>query len=95
MAELERLTEPPEEGASVSFGKRIGDGTTEAVERLSSTATARSITASISAVDRALEKLAEGTYGECDDCGGQIPPARLEARPTSFLCVSCAAKRDR
>ena len=42
-AELERLTEPPEESASVGFGKRVGDGTTEAVERLATTAATRSL----------------------------------------------------
>ena len=47
VAELERLNEPPAEGSSVGFGKRIGDGTTEAVERISSTATSRSIAATL------------------------------------------------
>lgn len=90
-AELERLTEPPKEGASVGFGKRVGDGTTEAVERLATTATARSIAASIKDIDRALAKLDEGTYGVCDKCEKRIGEARLEARPATSLCVSCAA----
>lgn len=90
-AELERLTAPPSDTASVSFGKRIGDGTTEAVERLSTTATARSIAGSITEIDRALEKLAAGTYGICDRCGQAIPEARLEARPAAGLCVGCAS----
>lgn len=88
--ELERLTAPPEEGASVSFGKRIGDGTTEAVERLATTATARSLAASISDIDHALEKIDEGSYGRCDRCGESIPDARLEALPASAFCVECA-----
>lgn len=88
--ELDRLTEPPETGASVSFGKRVGDGTTEAVERLATTATARSLAASIADIDRALEKIAEGTYGVCDRCGGDISPARLEALPATAHCVDCA-----
>lgn len=90
-AELERLTAPPETGASVSFGKRIGDGTTEAVERLSTTATARSISQSIDEIDRAIVKIGDGTYGTCDECGTDIGPARLEARPATALCVSCAS----
>lgn len=90
-AELDRLTEPPEEGASVGFGKRIGDGTTEAVERLSTTATARSLATSIADLDRALAKLEAGTYGTCDTCGEEIGEARLEARPATSLCVSCAS----
>jgi DnaK suppressor protein len=90
-ADLERLTEPPEEGASVAFGKRVGDGTTEAVERLATTATARSLAASIADIDHALEKLEEGTYGICDGCGEPIPKARLEALPAIASCVGCAS----
>jgi RNA polymerase-binding transcription factor DksA len=44
-------------------------------------------------VDRALAKLEEGTYGLCDRCGLAIPEARLEARPSSVLCVGCASVR--
>jgi DnaK suppressor protein len=79
--------------ASVSFGKRIGEGTTEAVERLNRVGTARELGAMLEDVDRALRKLEEGTYGICDRCGRLIPEARLEARPWSVLCVDCAAIR--
>ncbi len=90
VVELENLTRPPTEGASVGFGKRIGDGTAEAVERLATTATARSIAASIADIDRVTIKIEEGTYGTCDSCGNPIPTERLEARPTSTHCVDCA-----
>lgn len=90
-SELERLTEPPQEGASVSFGKRVGDGTTEAVERLATTATARSIAASIRDIDNALTRMDDGTYGTCEQCGTLIPPARMEALPATSRCVECAA----
>jgi DnaK suppressor protein len=91
--EFAALTAPPESGVNVSFGKRVGDGTTEAVERISTTAAARALWRSISDIDRALEKLDEGTYGRCDDCGEDIPPARLEAIPATSLCVQCSAGR--
>jgi len=92
-AELDRLTEPPVEGASVGFGKRIGDGTTEAVERLATTATARSIAASIKDIDMALEKAEAGSYGSCESCGNPIGEARLDALPASYLCIGCASRR--
>ena len=92
VAELERLTEPPDEGAAVAFGKRVGDGTTEAVERLATTAMARSLSASIMDIDRALLKLGEGSYGLCDECGDEIPATRLEALPATTRCVSCASR---
>jgi DnaK suppressor protein len=92
-AELARLTEPPTEGAAVSFGKRVGDGTSEAVERLATTATARSIASSLADIDRALEKLESGSYGSCDNCGRAISKARLDALPATALCLDCASRR--
>ena len=60
VADLERLTAPPPPGSTVAFGKRVGDGTSEAVERMSTTAAARSLTRSLADVDRALAKIAAG-----------------------------------
>jgi DnaK suppressor protein len=92
--ELAELTKPPEAGSNLSFGKRIGDGTTEAVERISSTAAARSIAATLADVVRALDKIDEGTYGLCDDCRRLISAERLEAIPSATLCVTCSARRS-
>ena len=46
----------------------------------------------LSEVDEALARMDEGAYGTCTECGEPIPEARLEARPLSVTCVSCAAK---
>ena len=90
-AELGALTAVPRDPASsVSFGKRIGDGTTEAVERLTRVGTAEQLAAMRADVARALAKLDDGTYGLCDRCGLPIPDERLDARPWSVLCVRCA-----
>lgn len=92
MAELGVVTTVERDpDASVSFGKRVGDGTTEAVERLNRVGTARGLEAILMDVERALAKVDEGTYGICDRCGKLIPEERLEARPWSVLCVDCAA----
>ncbi len=40
-------------------------------------------------VERAIEKIDEGTYGLCDRCGGRISDERLEALPSASLCVKC------
>jgi RNA polymerase-binding transcription factor DksA len=77
----------------VSFGKRIGDGTTEAVDRLAKVGAAEQLDAMRADVVRALEKLDDGTYGRCDRCGEPIPDERLDARPWSVLCVRCASLR--
>jgi DnaK suppressor protein len=85
------LAERPELGAAQGFGKRIGDGTTEAISRLTDIGVGRSLETSLARTERALAKLDEGTYGICDTCGGPIAPARLRAMPDSVLCVTCAA----
>lgn len=41
-------------------------------------------------VNRAIERLADGTYGQCIRCGGPIGEARLQALPTAEKCVKCA-----
>ncbi len=92
--ELEILTHVPRDPtATVSFGKRVGEGTTEAVERIHTTSAARALAAMLDDVRRALAKLAEGSYGTCDACGRAISPERLEAIPWAVLCIACAGAR--
>jgi DnaK suppressor protein len=92
--DLAALTATPRDPmAAVGFGKRVGDGTTEAVERIAKVGTAEQLDAMRADVVRALAKIEEGTYGICDRCGRLIPEERLEARPWSVLCVDDAASR--
>ena len=44
-------------------------------------------------IDAALSKLESGVYGQCESCGDEITPARLEAMPAARLCITCASKR--
>ncbi|MFI5972722.1 TraR/DksA family transcriptional regulator [Streptomyces sp. NPDC051452] len=46
-------------------------------------------------LDRALERLEQGRYGQCEGCGGTIPPERLEIRPAATTCVRCAGSDPR
>jgi DnaK suppressor protein len=85
-----QITKAPERGSGVSFGKRIGDGTVEAVSRLTDVGVVDSLNVTEERIDRALAKLAEGTYGVCDRCGQTIPAGRLKVAPESVLCVACA-----
>ena len=90
-ARVDTLAERPELGSAQGFGKRIGDGTTEAISRITDIGVGRSLEATLARTERALAKLDEGTYGICDACGESIPPKRLQAMPDSVLCVTCAA----
>ncbi len=92
--EVASLTAVPRDPmTAVSFGKRIGDGTTEAVDRLNNVGAANSIAVTLADVERALEKLADETYGSCDGCGEAIGEERLQAIPWATLCIACARTR--
>lgn len=90
--QLARLTEPPAEQGSISFGKRIGEGTSQAVDRLADVPAHDKLTAMLTELKRAQDKLAEGSYGVCDVCGEDIGGERLEARPWATRCVTDAAR---
>jgi DnaK suppressor protein len=47
----------------------------------------------LGALDRAADRIAAGTYGECLRCGELIPAERLEALPATETCVACASRR--
>jgi len=45
-------------------------------------------------VKAAIERIEEGTYGICDECGDEITTKRLEARPVTTLCIDCKTKQE-
>lgn len=51
--------------------------------------------AELVAVDEALKRIADGSYGLCVDCGASIATARLHANPTAMRCVGCQEKLER
>ena len=42
-----------------------------------------------------LEKIENGSFGTCDDCGEKISIKRLEARPETTLCIRCKEDQER
>jgi DnaK suppressor protein len=91
VAELTALTVVTRDpSATIGFGKRVGEGTSEAIGRIERVAQADALTAKLADVDRALEKIDDGTYGYCDRCGASIPDDRLVARPWAVLCLRCS-----
>jgi len=89
-AELATLTAPAGDQGGISFGKRVGEGTSLAVERLSQVAAHARLQAMLSEVSRARVKVAEGTYENCDRCGDPIGADRLQALPWATRCMACA-----
>ena len=89
-ARIAELAKAPEPGSGIGFGKRIGDGTSEAISRRNDIGVGNSLVVTEEKLERALAKLEEGSYGRCDSCGGPIAPGRLEVAPESALCIECA-----
>jgi DnaK suppressor protein len=52
-------------------------------------------TAQIRLIDAALERIKVGSYGQCLDCGDEIPVARLHAAPEAPRCIACQQKLER
>lgn len=48
----------------------------------------------IAAIENALRRLEDNTYGICTSCGNEIPVGRLKARPHARLCVQCKERRE-
>jgi DnaK suppressor protein len=46
-------------------------------------------------VDGALERIRQGTYGECVSCGNEINGKRLQAVPWTRYCISCQEKQEK
>ena len=45
-------------------------------------------------IQAAIERIDDGSYGRCDECGGKIPKSRLDAIPYAARCVRCASQRE-
>jgi DnaK suppressor protein len=45
-------------------------------------------------ITEALDRLEDGTFGICEECGEEIPLKRLRARPVTTLCIECKKKQE-
>ena len=83
LSRIERdLAEPPEADSSERAVQMEDDDALEGQAAL--------ISNEIAAARRALERIEDGSYGECIRCGNDIAAGRLDARPEAALCIECA-----
>jgi DnaK suppressor protein len=93
MEQLKSSMRPADERREGSpFGKREEEAT-ESYELERRLTLEKSIREQLAAVEHALQKFEDGTYGLCDNCGKPIPPERLEALPQATLCLDCKARQ--
>jgi RNA polymerase-binding transcription factor DksA len=77
----------------LSFDEGFADSGQVTAERGEVEALAGTLLETMRDIVDALAKFDAGTYGVCENCGEQIPEARLEAMPAARLCISCASSR--
>jgi DnaK suppressor protein len=75
--------------SDLDFGDSFADAGSVTAERTEVLGLVDSIKGQLDDVDAALARIETGKYGECENCGKDIPAARLEARPASILCIDC------
>jgi RNA polymerase-binding transcription factor DksA len=66
------------------------EGATIGFERAQLAATIAMTRARLADLERALEQVAAGSYGRCEQCGDDIGAERLAARPSARTCITCA-----
>ena len=89
LADIEAASKRSTAGG-IGFGKRVGDGTNIAVERMTDVAAHTGLQRELVQIGKARAALSAGTYGICEVCGADIGAGRREARPASTRCVQCA-----
>ena len=77
-------------GTSPDFDDNFADSGQVAAEQGENTILAGQLQAELDEVERALEKLDDGTYGACEVCSAPIAEARLEAMPATRYCIDHA-----
>jgi RNA polymerase-binding protein DksA len=80
---------------SGSADQHMADTATETVEREIGNTLEEHDERLLEAIDAALQRIEDGTYGKCVNCGAQIPEERLEAMPWATLCIECKRKEER
>lgn len=81
--------------SDIDFGGSFADAAAVTAERTEVLGVVESLKGLLVNVDRALRNIENGTYGLCEQCGTEIAPARLEARPASVLCIDCKSRAAR
>ena len=83
------------EEISGSSDNHLGDTATATLDREIDYTLEENSERLLSAIDGALERIEDGTFGTCRTCGRAIDPARLEALPYTTQCIDCKRKEER
>jgi DnaK suppressor protein len=96
--ELEQSTfsqNQSELSGEAGFDEEFADAGTATFERERDLSLVNNVRDLMERIDKALAKIAEGTYGLCDRCGNPIEKARLKALPYANLCIKDKQAEER
>ncbi len=82
---VSKLAELGAGGVGLTYDSNFADSSQVTAERSEAEALVASLQDTLEEVERAIGKLDQGTYGQCESCGRQIDPVRLEAKPAAAL----------
>jgi RNA polymerase-binding transcription factor DksA len=77
----------------LEYDGNFADSSQVTAERGEAEALARTLRETLTEVEHALSKVADGSFGMCESCGNPIAEPRLEAMPAARFCMDCASKR--
>lgn len=90
--ELRRKLSLPSVVSHEQIGKDSGDVANFDVERELESQLVSLESRELNRIEKAIESIHNGTYGQCENCGDRIPIARLQALPHSTSCIGCQRK---
>jgi RNA polymerase-binding protein DksA len=95
--ELSRIAKPTStkgdyETVYGNIGDDMDENASEVEEYMDNLAIENNLEEQLKDINNSLEKIANGKYGICDECGEDISTERLEANPSAKRCMKCASK---
>ena len=73
----------------MDYGDAFADAGAATAERTETMGIIENLKIHLDGADRAISRIADGTYGVCTVCGQNIPQDRMQYRPTSSQCIGC------
>ncbi|HVL81391.1 MAG TPA: TraR/DksA C4-type zinc finger protein [Actinomycetota bacterium] len=93
MADLARAQEAQAEMGETA--DEFGDSGQATLEREQDLSVVENLRDLLDKVERALDKVADKTYGTCETCGNAVEAARIKALPYATQCIECARRTAR
>jgi len=92
LSQLAELGVGADAGDALTYDANFADSSQVTAEKGETEALAATLQEALDAVDAAIARMEDGTYGRCDRCQEPIAPARLEAMPSATRCMEHASQ---